>query len=102
MQPAAFEVLGSDDVVDGAGIPVIVYGINILSSEGGGGLAVLGDGEDSGASAIISIHGSEASIDEYFHLGDRGIFFPNGCYVDIDDNVSSCTVVYRRYDGYTG
>lgn len=90
-----YQLITADGVLSTSGEPVIIYGIHILSGAGGGGVVNLRSGTAVGGTIIIQEKGT-TSQGKSFSYGGVGITFPSGCYVDIDANVTSVAVTYKR------
>lgn len=86
-----YKVITEDGVLHSAGVPATVYGINI-TSDATAGVVTLRNGSVVGAAAVLVITGT-ASTSTYHDLGE-GVTFPSGCFVDVDANALSVTVVY--------
>ena len=70
-----------------SGKPVRVFGFTMRSGAGGPGTVTLYDGTSTGGTEKYVMQGnSDASADKIF--ATEGKFFPGGCYVDLDANVS--------------
>lgn len=95
MNYVGFTRITADGVLSAAGEPVIIYGVHILSGAGGGGVVNLRDGSAVSGTILIQEQGT-ASKGKSVSYGGLGLSFPNGCYVDIDANVTSVTVDYQR------
>ncbi len=82
----------ADAVVIASGVPVVVYGVNIVSGAGGFGRLILRNGTTTGGTAVITIDGT-ASKGTLFDFGGAGVVFPAGCFADMDANVTTFTVI---------
>lgn len=85
----------ADAAVISSGVPVVVYGVNIVSGAGGAGRVILRNGTSTGGTAVITLDGT-ASTGTLFHFGGTGIVFPAGCFADMDTNVTSFTVIAEK------
>lgn len=83
----------SDAVVLSSGRAVAVYGVN-MASGGTAGNIVLRNGTSSSGTAVLTITGS-ISAGTVTHFGGVGITFPSGCFIDVDANVASYSVIYE-------
>lgn len=95
MDIVGYSLITEDGAVSTSGEPVAVYGIHILSGAGGGGVVILRDGTSTAGTAIITEEGT-ASQGVTFHFGGVGVVFPSGCFADVDANVTSVSVFYKR------
>ncbi len=90
-----FQRITADGVLNTSGEPVAIYGLNILSTGGGGGVVNLRSGTAVGGAIIIQEQGT-TSQGRSVNYGGNGIVFPSGCYVDVDANVTSVTIAFER------
>lgn len=90
-----YQVITEDGVLSTSGEPVIIYGINILSGGGGAGVVNLRTGTAVSGAIIIQEKGTTGQ-GKSFSYGGVGITFPSGCYVDVDANVTSVTINFKR------
>jgi hypothetical protein len=89
-----YQVVTADIAVNTAGDPVVIYGVTIVST-GTAGVVLLRNGDTVAGTVILTLNGT-VSTDKTIDFGGVGIVFPDGCFVDIDANVTSCTVVYEK------
>lgn len=82
----------SDAVVVASGVPMVVYGVNIVSGAGGFGRVILRNGTTAGGTAVITLDGT-ASKGTLFDFGGTGVVFPAGCFADLDTNVDAMTII---------
>ncbi len=82
----------ADVAVVASGVPMVVYGLNIVSGAGGFGRVILRNGTTTGGTAIITVDGT-ASKGTLFDFGGAGVVFPAGCFADLDANVSTMTII---------
>lgn len=82
----------SDVAVAKSGVPVVVYGVNIVSNSGGNGRLILRNGTTSGDTAVITVDGT-TSTGTLFDFGGAGVVFPAGCFADKDANIDAFTVI---------
>lgn len=79
--------LTADGVLGVSGKPVRVFGFTMRSGAGGTGSVILYDGTTTGGTEKYKMVGNtDASADKVF--ATEGKHFPNGCYVDVDANVT--------------
>lgn len=90
-----FQRRTDDGVVSTSGEPVAIYGINIVSGGGGGGVVNLRSGTAVSGTIIIQEQGV-TSQGKSITYGGNGIVFPSGCYVDIDANTTAVTINFKR------
>lgn len=73
---------------------VRVFNVHIISGAGGGAVVSFKNG---GASDTIWLKETgTASTGKTFDYGVNGVFFTNGCYVDVDTNTTSVLVNCRK------
>ena len=72
--------------------PVTVYSLSWLSSGGGAGVVIMGDGPSGAVERFRSTGTTSQGATVYF--GSNGKYFPNGCYVTIDGNTTYVDVDY--------
>lgn len=72
--------------------PCTVYSVSWLSTGGGAGVVILGDGP-SGAVERARATGT-TSAGATLTFGKNGKYFPNGCYVTVDANTTYVDVDY--------
>lgn len=89
------QLITGDGVLNTSGEPVAIYGVNILSGAGGGGVVNLRSGTAVSGAIVIQEKGT-ASQGKSFSYGGKGIVFPSGCYVDVDANVTAVAVSFKR------
>lgn len=83
-------LLGATSAV--ANNPVTVYGLSWLSTGGGAGVVILGDGPSGSVERFRSTGTTSVGASIYF--GTNGKYFPSGCYVTIDGNTTYVDVDY--------
>ena len=71
-----------------------VFNINVNSGAGGGGIVEFRNGGAAGDIYLVTT--GTVSTGVPFEYGDHGIVFTDGCYVNMDANVDSITVTYRK------
>lgn len=77
----------SAGVVGVSGQPVRVFGFTMRSGNGGPGLITLYNGTSASGTEKYRMYGNaDSSADKIF--GAEGKFFPGGCYLDMDADVS--------------
>lgn len=84
----------ADAVVGASAKPVRVFSIHILSGAGGGAVISLKSGTTSSGTAYITETGT-ASTGKTFTYGLQGVWFPSGCFVDVDANTTSVAVTFN-------
>ena len=93
IQNAGTQLITADGVVSSASTPVRVFAIHIISGAGGGAVVSLRLGAVVGGTIWVTQTGT-ASTGATFSYGTQGIWFPTGCFVDVDSNTTSVAVVY--------
>lgn len=88
------QLVTSDLAVGTSGKPCRVFGIHTLSGGGGGGIVQLRNGTTT-SGTIYTQETATTSTGKTFNYGPYGILFPDGCFCDVDANVTSCLVSFR-------
>lgn len=82
----------SDGESTSAGVPTRVFMMHIIS----GGTAAVVNLKNNGASGTTYVtETGTVSTGKTFLYGVEGLFFPNGCYIDVDTNTTSATLSCR-------
>lgn len=89
------QLVTADLAVGTSGKPIRVYAMHILSGGGGGGIAILRNGTTTGGTAYVQETGT-TSTGKSFEYGRYGFLFPDGCFCDIDANVTSALVEFSK------
>lgn len=92
------KTVSADAELSTSGQPVVVFSVSIVSGAGGDGQVILRNGTDGSGTALLPLAGTQSQT-VTIPLGDKGLMFPNGCFIDLDANVTQVTVTYER-DGY--
>lgn len=82
----------ADGVVGISGQPIRVFGFILRSGSGGGAAVAVYNGSSTGGTLYEQLDGSTSTTTRFNYAG--GLFFPAGCYLDIDANTSYVTVIY--------
>ncbi len=85
-------VSGTDAAVGVSGVPCRVFTIHILS-DGTAGVAILRNGTTASGTAYVTETGT-ISLGKTVNFGTQGIFFPGGCFLDVDSHVVGGCVTY--------
>ena len=86
-----------EGVAGTSGTPKIVYGYNVTNTASGDSTTSLRDGTTASATAVVShTTTAGASATEVVSFNGVGVMFPNGCFVDFDNNTSSVIVWYKE------
>lgn len=87
-------VSGTDAAIGPSGKPIRVFSVNFLSG-GTAGVLTLRNGTSASDTVFVTENGviSSGKTVEY---GQTGIFFPAGCFMDIDVNVTGGVVAFAR------
>ena len=91
-----YQIFSVDGPVVASGIPVAIYGMNVVSG-GGGGPVVLRNGTSASSTAFIHEMGNANSSESFAYT--VGIVFPAGCFVDVDADVTQVTIFYEKVGG---
>lgn len=87
------QLLAADGALGTSGTAVRVYAISILSGATAGILS-LRNGTGTGDTIYATLTCAAVSTSTVFTFGTTGMFFPNGCFVDIISNVTSAAVSF--------
>ena len=87
------QLVTADVVLGSTGKPIRVFGMHILSGGGGGGVVILRTGIAVGGAIWVQETGT-TSTGKTFDYENTGFLFPNGCFVDVDANVTSVLVQF--------
>lgn len=87
--------LTADGVVGVSGKPIVVYNVVMLSGAGGAGELVLRDGTSASDTAYVTEAGTAASKSKTYNF-DGGLYFPDGCFFDIDTNTAAVVVNFEQ------
>lgn len=93
IQNAGTQLITADGVVGAAGTAVRVFAIHILSGGGGAAVVSLRSGSVVGGTIWVTETGT-VSTGKTFTYNTPGIWFPSGCFVDVDANTTSVAVTY--------
>jgi hypothetical protein len=93
IQNAGTQVITADGVVGASGVAVRIFAIHVLSGGGGAAVPALRSGTAVGGTIWIQETGT-VSTGKTFSYGTQGVWFPNGCFCDVDANTTSVTVTY--------
>jgi len=86
--------ISEDSVIGPSGKPVLLYGWCMVSG-GTAGQVIFRDGTSTSGTAQLTENGT-ASQGDTDDLGGAGLIFPNGLFADIDANVSTLDVYYKK------
>lgn len=84
----------SDVVIGTSGKPTRVFAINFVSG-GTAGVILLRNGTSASGTAFIREDGVISS-GKTVQYGQTGIFFPAGCFLDVDTNVTVGVISYAQ------
>ena len=93
IQNAGTALITADAAVNTASVAVRVFAIHIISGAGGGAIVSLRSGGAVSGTIWVTETGT-ASTGKTFSYGLQGIWFPSGCFVDVDTNTTSVAVTY--------
>lgn len=83
----------ADGVLGTSGQPVRIYSVSLLSAASAG-VVSLRAGTTVGGTIIVTLTGSAVSTTTVFNFEQIGLWFPTGCFVDIDANTTSVAISY--------
>lgn len=84
----------SDVVIGTSGKPTRVFSMNFVSG-GTAGVILLRNGTSASATAFVREDGVISS-GKTINYGQTGIFFPAGCFLDLDANVTAGVVSFAQ------
>lgn len=87
-------VSATDAVVGASGKPVRVFCVNFLSG-GTAGVLILRNGTSASGTVFVTENGVISS-GKTVPYGTTGIFFPGGCFLDVDANVAGGVISYAQ------
>lgn len=93
IQNAGTQLVTADIAVGDSGTAVRIFCIHIISGASAG-VVDLYNGTSTGGTRYVSEDGT-ASKGKTVFFGPQGFVFPDGCYVDVDSNVTSVLVSYN-------
>jgi len=85
---------GTDAAIGPSGKPIRVFAVNFLS-DGTAGVLILRNGTSSGDPVYVTENGVISS-GKTVSYGPTGIFFPAGCFLDVDSHVTAGVVSFAR------
>ena len=91
---AGYKIIEEDGVVGTSGTPKVIHSVTVWSGATGSVVNIY-DGTSTSGTLVLSLTGT-ANISVVFSLGGVGLVLKNGCYVDVDANIQSATVVYEE------
>ncbi len=91
--PIGTQKVIADGVVGVSGKPVRVFGF-IVSADSSGAVVAVYDGTSTGGTLYDSLVGAASVCTRIAYPG--GLFFPDGCYLDIDAHTTYVTVIYQQ------
>lgn len=89
--PGSQKFTTTDGILGKGGRPCRVYGIYLISTSSAS-TVILRDGQTVGGTPQIQIDGTISKGTNY--SDPQGIIFPNGCFVDVDNNTQNLTVTF--------
>lgn len=87
-------VSGTDAQVGSATKPIRVFAVNFLSG-GTAGVLILRNGTSASATVFVTENGVVSS-GKTVQYGQTGVYFPAGCFLDVDVNVTGGVVSYAQ------
>ncbi len=91
MMQGGTQLVTADAALGTSGARTRVFSISILSA-GTAGILSLRNGTGTGDTIYATLTCAAVSTSTVFDFGPSGMFFPNGCFVDIISNVTSAAV----------
>lgn len=91
---AGYQVFAASGVVNGAGKPITLYAVNIVSDSTAGSVSIYND-STAALDPVITLNGT-ASKGVIFKF-PAGMTFPIDCYISLDDaHTTSVTAIYTK------
>lgn len=87
-------VSATDAAVGNSGKPVRVFCVNFLSG-GTAGVLILRNGTSASATVFVTENGVVSS-GKTIAYGQTGVFFPAGCFLDVDANVAGGVISFAQ------
>lgn len=87
-------VSGTDAAIGVSGSPVRVFALN-FTSDGTAGILILRNGTSTGGTVYVTENGVVSSGKTVIY-GPQGVWFPGGCFLDVDSHVTSGVVTYTQ------
>lgn len=87
-------VSGTDAQVGSATKPIRVFAVN-FSSDGTAGVLILRNGTSASATIYVTENGVISS-GKTVTYGQTGVYFPSGCFLDVDSHCTSGVVVFAQ------
>lgn len=78
-----------------SGSPTRIYAIHFVSGGGGNGVVTLRNGTSASDTPFV-IETGTTSLGKTVEFGTHGVFFPAGCYAEIDANVARLTINFSK------
>lgn len=88
------QIVTADAAIGTSGKPVRVFAIHLVSGSGGDSTATLYNGTSASGTAYCQVDGVASEGVTLNFAG--GMRFPNGCYMDVDSNISYSSVVFTE------
>ncbi len=85
--------ISADGVVGTSGKPTRVFGF-IVNADSSGAVVAVYNGTSTGGTVYDSLVGAASVSTRIAYPG--GLFFPAGCYLDIDAHTTYVTVIYTQ------
>ena len=84
---------GTDAAIGASGVPIRVFCLHIIS-DGTAGVASLRNGTAATDTAYVTETGT-INTGKTIVLGDQGMIFPSGCFLDVDSHVVGGLVTFN-------
>ena len=91
--PIGSQKISADGVVGTSGKPIRVFCF-IVNADASGAVVAVYNGTSTGGTAYDSLVGAASVSTRISYPG--GLYFPAGCYLDIDAHTNYVTVVYSQ------
>ena len=83
----------TDGVIGVAGTPLRIFWVHVISAASDSVLAAH-NGTSASGTQVLSLTGTSGTGKTFNFAG--GVRFPNGCFLDVDANLTSVTVSYTQ------
>ena len=93
IQNSGSQLSTADAAVGVSGSAVRVFMMHVISA-GSGGIVSLRNGTSASDTAYDTETGT-VGTGQTFYYGTQGIFFPSGCFIDLDSNTTSVLVTFN-------
>lgn len=95
MSRGGIQRITADGVIGTSGKPVRLYGLHIISGATAGVIDVYSGTDATGTGVLIDVSGAANQGVNVPGFPAEGIYFPGGCYIDVDANTTAVVAQYE-------